>query len=462
MPHPFPQFPNLTPICPVDVLPDVLRDAVLHAISTKDIPAGVALTDATAAAAAMVHCAYDAVTPDGERMPTTINTCGTADSASGKGRSIKQFFKHSLEIRKLPPPVIEGRPQPIPWARRLPSHMMSKPSFRALMDALDGRGMNLTIQREEGSSCLRTDLFKKNTDALAQVWSGDPPLDHVVHGVHLEAIDARCSLGFRIQPSMMDAYLNGPGRGSYKLGFWPRTIACCHDSEKFPANETYRFWGHGKYSTEAYDLHMQRLSSLVTSFVQTAYEGRIPVELDQDAKAFMLELSYRMKQWRMAYYGDIREAAGRAWENTLRVAVVLHVFCIGEGKVTRDYVERAWAIVEWSLSQHRLIFIESPRQALSTALVLKAVPARPLRVAQPKPPKPPRPLQMAQWFLQCIARLLQRQGTVTVREVNQLAVLKPKELESALKWLELEGAVRLKPHGRETLIELVAWRPTLG
>lgn len=456
----FPQFPNMTPICPVDALPDLLRDAVLHAISKKDIPAGVALTDAIAAIAAVVHCAYDAVTPDGERMPTTINTCSTADSASGKGRSIKLFFKHALEARKRPPPVSNGIALPIPWSRRLPSHMMSKPSFRALMQALDGRGMNLTIQREEGSSFLKTDLFKKDTDALAQVWSGDPTLDHIVYGAHLEAIDARCSLGFRIQPAKMDEYLNGPGRGSYQLGFWPRTLACCHDPEKFPANETYRFWGHGKYSTREYDLRMLRLSSSVTSFVQKAYKGRIPVELDHDAKAFMLELSYRMKQWRKAYYGDIREAAGRAWENTLRVAVVLHVFCIGEGKVARDYVERAWAIVEWSLAQHRLIFVESPRLAIGTSIVVKPDPIRPARLTQPKPPKPPRPLQKAQWFLECVAKLLRRQPAVTVREANQLAALSTKDLESVLKWLELENMVRLTPSGRETLIEPVIWGPS--
>ena len=452
MPHQFPQLPNMTPVCPVDALPDLLRDAVLHAMSTKDVPAGIAVTDAVAAIAAVVHCAYDAVTPDGERMPTTINTCATANSGSGKGRSIKQFFKHSLEVRKLPPPVIEGRPQPIPWSRRLPSHMMSKPSFRALMDALNGGGMNLTIQREEGSSFLKTDLFKKDTDSLAQVWSGDPPLDHVVHGKHLEAIDARCSLGFRIQPFKMDEYLNGPGRGSYQLGFWPRTVACCHDPEKFPANETYRFWGHGNYSTREFDLRMLRLSSHVTTFVQSAYKGRLAVDLDNDAKAFMLELGYRMKQWRKTYYSDIGEAARRAWENTLRVAVVLHVFCIGEGEVSRDYVERAWTIVEWSLSQHRLIFIESPRLARGTAMTAQAPPIRQVRAAQLKPPKIPRPHQDAQWFLDCLGRLWEPTKALTVYEVNQLAALPQKRLVTALKWLELEGLVRLTPNGSGTLI----------
>lgn len=355
MNHPLWPLPNRWPTCPIDLLPDPLREAVLHAIQ-KGFPPGVALTDAIAAVAAIVHCAYDAVTPEGERMATTVSTCSTAGSTSGKGRSMRQFFKHTLAANKrlAPDPCGPFKPaRPITSSRRLPTHMMSKPSFRALMDALDGHGMNLTIQREEGSSFLQTDLFKKDTDALAQLWSGDPPLDHLVHGKRLVAIDARCSLGLRIQPYKMDEHLNGAGRGSYRLGLWPRTIASCHDPEKFPGNETYAYRGSGSHGTREYDLRMLRLSSLVTSFAQSTYKERIPVELDGDAKAFMLELSYRIKQWVKPHYWDIREAAGRAWENTLRVAVVLHVFCIGEGKVSRDYVERAWAIVEWSLSQRR-------------------------------------------------------------------------------------------------------------
>lgn len=139
-------------------------------------------------------------------------------------------------------------------------------------------------------------------------------------------------------------------------------------------------------------------------------------------------------------------------ENTLRVAVVLHVFCIGEGKVSRDYVERAWAIVEWSLSQHQLIFVESPRLALCTGPAVHAAPMRLLRASQPKPPKPRRPHQDAQWFLDCLGQLLRRQGAVTVREVNQLAALSGRRLATVLKWLELEGMVRLTPQGRELLI----------
>ena len=452
MSHPFFPFPNERPICPVDALPDPLRDAVLHAIQ-KGFPPGVALTDAIAAVAALVHCAYDAVTPDGERMATTVSTCSTADSASGKGRSMRQFFKHML--------TANARPRaPDVSSRRAPTHTMAKPSFRALIDALEGYGMNLTIQREEGASFLQTDLFKKDTDALAQLWSGDPPLDHIVHGKLLVANGARCSLGFRIQPYKMDEHLNGAGRGSYRLGLWPRTIASCHDPEKFPGNETYVYRGSGSHSTVDYDLRMLRLSSHVTSFVQSTYKGRIPVELDGDAKAFLLELGYRIKQWKKPYFGDIREAAGRAWENTLRVTVVMHVFCIGEGKVSRDYVERAWAIVEWSLSQHRLIFVESPRTATGAPLTAMASPMRQVRMAQSKPPKVPRPHQDAQWFLNCLVRLWLPTKTLTVYEVNQLAALPQKRLVTALKWLELEGLVRLTPNGSNTLImPIVASHP---
>ena len=166
----------------------------------------------------------------------------------------------------------------------------------------------------------------------------------------------------------------------------------------------------------------------------------------------MLELRFRIKQWSKPYYSDIHEAAGRAWENTLRIAVVLHVFCIGEGKVARDLVERAWHIAEWSLSQHRLIYSKSPRTPTGSLIREQAHPIRPIRVAQPKPPKMPRPLQDAQWLLTCLSRLWVPTKAVTVRELNQIAALPLRRLEGALTWLELEGAVLLTPHGKDVLI----------
>lgn len=379
--YPLLAFPNLYPTCPIDLVPEPLKSSILYALKRKCVPPAVALIDAIAAAGAVVHCGYDAETPDGEPMPTTVNTCCVAPSATGKGTSIKLFFAFFLQAQKKRGRRVVEKYEDMKAIKlqRNPvvESMINKLSFRALMQALDGEGMNLTIQREEGASFLKTDLFKNNTDAITQVWSGDPPLDHYVQGIELIAADARCSLGFRIQPDLFYPYLKRSGGISYKLGFWPRSIAGCHDPERFPWNETYSLSSMRDTRPDDYQRRASQLAFEINDRNKSGFAGRIRVKLDPEAKAFLIELGFRMKQWLNVYYADIREAAGRAWENTLRIAVVLHIFCAGQGRVSLNMVERAWAIVEWSLSQHRLIFIEAPRPQPETA--------RPERERQSKP-----------------------------------------------------------------------------
>lgn len=456
MTYPLLPYPNLHPICPVDALPDLLREVVHFAILKKDIPPAIALTDAIAAAAAVVHCGYDCVTPDGDTMPATINTTLSAPSTAGKGRSYRLFFRPLVQAMKR---AIAGDASPvsIKAGARLPpvprvETMLSDPSYCALLHALHGTGMNVAIQREDSASLLETDLFRKRLDTLTQVWSGDPPLDHVVLGKQLRVKDGRCCVGIRIQQYILDDISRRRGPLAYKLGFWPRSIAGCHEPDRFPANETYQVRQNWDPSADGFEARMLCLALLINSAHQGGFTGRIPVELDSEAKAYMLELGFRIKQWRKPYYQDIREAAGRAWENTLRVAVVLHVFCVGEGKVSRDLVGRAWAIVEWSLSQHRLIFIESPRMHEVPAITAPMSMAQPICVTQPKRQKLPRPLQEAEWFVFCLAKLVSPCRSVTVREVNQLAGLSQKRLQVVLAWIELEGLVRLAPKGPDTLI----------
>jgi hypothetical protein len=244
--------------------------------------------------------------------------------------------------------------------RRIPSvgHIANRITFRALIEHLNGRGMNLTIQREEGASFLKSDLFKNDADALTQLWSGDPPIDHHVRGKKLTAVDGRCSLGFRIQPELLYDHFTRGNHLTYKLGFWPRTIAGCHDPERFPWNDTHMSPIMGNWDASAY---FQRYNDLMEEIGGRDDPARVCVQLDVDAAALMHELSFRMRTWLDAHYSDIREAAARAWENTLRVAVVMHVFCRGAGRVTGDTILRAWRITEWSLSQHRLIFVEAIR-----------------------------------------------------------------------------------------------------
>lgn len=354
MPYSFQFQPDMSPVCPIDALPEPLRGAALLAIQQKGVPPACALTDVIAATGAVVHCGFNCQTPDGDVLPATINTCAVAPSASGKGRSMQFFFAPLLNALK------ERALEPALDAARIPrvDCMVNRITFRALVEHLNGMGMNLTIQREEGASFLKSDLFKNDTDALTQLWSGDPPIDHHVRGKKLTAVDGRCSFGFRIQPELMYDHFKRGNRLTYNLGFWPRTIAGCHDPKKFPWNDTYLPPVMAEADASAY---FRRYDELMKEINGRSGLARITVQLDVEAVALLHEISFRMRNWIDTHYADIREAAGRAWENTLRVAVVMHVFCRRTGPVTGDMILRAWKIVEWSLSQHRLIFVEGIR-----------------------------------------------------------------------------------------------------
>lgn len=459
-------FPNLRPVCPCDALPDPLKEAVLYAIVNKGVPPAIALIDALAAAAAVIHCGHDCVTPDGEPMPATLFTLCAAPSISGKGTSYRIFFKHFTQTlrrykadfakpRRLKSNTLEATLNdraPAPSSRHGVEMLLSEMTYFSLLKALDGEGRNVAIQDEDAASFFDSELFKRHSNRLTQVWSGDPPLSKAYGNSQLDAVDARLSIGLRTQPGIQSEVPEAILRKAIKIGLFPRFLVGCHDPKQSPWNESYHADPRGEFSDREFQARLASLAFMTNARNSEGFAGRVPVELDTDANAFMLELSFRAKQWLDTDFADIREAAGRAWENTLRVAVVLHVFCLGEGKVSRDYVERAWAIVEWSLSQHRLIFVESLGLTQSTAMPVQATPIRQVRVAQSKPSKVPRPLQDAQWLLYCLGRLSLPARPVTVHELNQLALLPPLRLKGALKWLELEGTVRLIAHGKDSLI----------
>lgn len=432
-------YPTRDLACPIDALPEPCRSAVVYAIAKKKVHAHVALTDAIAAMASVIHCGYDCEAPDGSRMPTTINTCAVAPTRSGKGTSMKVFFRLFLNAEVKP---------------SLTKYVMRTISPVALVESLDGSWKNLTIQREEGESFLTSELFKKEADALTQLWSGGLPLDRTVRGKELTARDARCSVGFRIQPVFMKDYLL-KNRLAYKLGFWPRAIAGLHDPERFPANSAFQI-PTGAHSTD--DRYQRRLLKIADRLCRKKPGSRTLIQLSIEAKAFMLELDHVLRDWEGMYYVDVGEALGRAWENTLRLATVLHVFCIGRGRVSRELMERAWKIVEWSLFQHQLIFVQSLKVPSPNHESGGDVETRATRARQPaKAPKQPRPMENANWVLQCLGSLVATAQTpwVAADDVLMLSGLNSRAFQAALGWLVLEKRVRSFQYMNRMYLELL-------
>ena len=434
-------FPRYRPYCPIDALPDLLYDAAYHLHRQEpDIPPGVLLTDAIAAAAAAVHLSYDVAGPDGRLMPCTINTLAVCRSGLGKGTSYHGFFKPFYDFEN------DGDGSEL---------LLQEVSYRALTEALHGAGHSVSIQHEDGDSFLENPLLKKYPDKLTQLWSGKPPIKHKVRGVSLEAKDARCSFGMRIQPKIFYPFLIRTDRKTFVLGLWPRAIAVCYDPAKF--NEPSIVLPLPSGVPGLNPLH-DRLRVLLARARERSSNGEVarqPLALDDSAAAFMVELKYRIKQWG-SEYDDIEEARDRAWENTLRLGAVFHVMCGDQELITLEMVQRAWDIVEWSLSQHRKIFVQaiaSPSAAPKSVLSLT-----PVQVASKA-----RPAQDAQLLKEWIEKVTDRQGDdwVSVREVEELSGLAGRRLATAWKRLEFEGMVVRRLRRGQACVQLLRY-PSLG
>jgi hypothetical protein len=406
------------------------------------VPPEIMLPDAIAACSAAVHGPYDVVGLDGRTMPTSINTLSLAPSGAGKGTSFAAFFKAffagGTELRHAK----TGEATQDEPSDSLP---LQEVSYRALMEKLNGANRSTTIQHEDGWSFLQSDLFSKYPDKLTQLNNGDMPLRHKVHKVDLIATGSRCLLSLRIQPEMFLPILKRTNCASYYQGLWPRSVVSCYTpcSKTFPMHLRPRS-GSG---LEALTARLNALLVEADEHWQAGHERRKPVGLDLEAQAFMRELQYRIKQWQAREYVDIHAAAARAWENTLRLAAVFHVVCSGGDAISLDMVERAWAIVEWSLTQHRRILAEVNQPKA------KNVQAAPRRAARNKAP---RPNQSAQTLRACIEEVCRHRNEqwIPISDIEALTDLPPLKLAKAWAWLKFKKEILLRGAGARAMVSI--------
>ncbi len=450
-------FPYFSRECPINALPDLLYSAACDVRRLEDdVPAECLLMDAIAACVVPVQRLYDVVGLDYRDMPTTIFMLTLAPSGRGKGTSYREFFKPLIEhnrqaglaARKIRASKRSlekaGSPVDGPEVQEPDGRMLTMISYRALMECLDGRARSVCVNDEDGGSFLESDLFVRMGGSLTKLHSGFD-LDHVVKGVDLTAIDGRCSLGIRLQGEVFYPEMKRTRNKSFHQGIWGRAIVACHDPKRFgpcridmPTN-----WPGGGLK----ELH-HRLKDLMGKADKGQATGELmrdKIVLGDEAKAFMAELKYRLKGWRETYYDEqIEPAVNRAWENTLRIAAVFQVVC-GEGaEISLGMVQRAWAIVQWSLTQHQMIFVEAAQwESKSSRKESALTKAWPARIRLHKPPKTPRPIQDARWVLECFATVRGTLAHALLADVIMLAGLRGARLETALAWLQVNQVVEM-------------------
>jgi hypothetical protein len=461
-------FSHLSRVCPINALPDLLYSAACEVRRLEDdVPAECLLMDAIAACVVPVQRLYDVVGLDYRHMPTTIFMLTLAPSGRGKGTSYREFFKPLIEHNRqagLVARKIRASKRSVekagsfvdgPEFQEPDGRMLTMISYRALLECLDGRARSVCVNDEDGGSFLESDLFVRMGGSLTKLHSGFD-LDHVVKGVDLAAIDGRCSLGVRLQGEVFYPEMKRTNNKSFHQGIWGRAIVACHDPKRFGACDINMppSWPGG--GLNKFHHRLQDLMDEADKKQATGELIRDKIVLGDEARAFMAELKFRLKGWRETCYDEqIEPAVNRAWENTLRLAAVFQVVC-GEGtEISPELVQRAWAIVQWSLTQHQMIFVEAARRESTSSRKEGAFSKPwPTRIKIPKPPKLPRPIQDARWVLECFATVRGTLGHALLIDVIRLAGLRGPRLETALAWLKVNQVVEIVGKRESSLMRI--------
>lgn len=452
-------MPDLSRECPIDALPDLLYSAACEVRQLEDdVPAECMLTDAIAVCVVPVQRLYDVQGLDRRTMPTTVNTLALVPSGMGKGTSYREFFKTLMEHNERARIVareIRSRKRQLkktsvptdgPEFREPDGRNVASISYRALMDCLDGVARSVSINYEDGFSFLKSDLFTEHGDKLTQIYSGSPDLDYLVKDVDLSAIRGRCSIGIRVQSKLFYPEMKRTNYKSYDQGVWGRSVVACYDPKRFGTPKKV-YMPPKSVGGGLAELH-RRLERLMKAADEKHVEGELVRDflvLSDQARAFMHELKFRLKGWRETFYAEIEPAAARAWENTLRIAAVFQVVCEGGGEISLEMVRRAWTIVQWSLTQQQLIFVEAIKPEPKLPVARATGPF----TAKFKLPKQPRPIEDARWLLECFGVASGWRGMPLVSEVATLAGMRGPRLETALAWLQINQAIEIVGRGED-------------
>ncbi len=411
-----------SPACPIERLPSPFYEAVLHLSQRFDAPVEVVVADAFASASTLSQRSHKAMGLNGHPMAISMNTLSLAPTAVGKGEIYREFFESPGDAGIDEPTHSTGI--------TMDDLLLQDVSLSPLMSALAGHAKSVSIQLEDGFSFLHGPLMKPDViSKLPQAWSGPPSLKVGRHHGSKIAIDPCLAIGLRIQPELFYDFLRRDKSRSRHLGLWPRFLTFCHDPQRFPTTSAQVV----SSSLMSHLPLMERLNTLLRSGGTSPEADDSPRKLlvmDIHAHAHLREIAYWVKGQLPTKFHDIQDAAGRAAENTLRLASNFHLVCHGEGPISREMIERAWAFVDWSLTQFRHVFVHALQP-----------PPKPLKVKPMKPPKPPVHRQRLnadmQFMLECIAarNCHHPNGKVPQREVALLTGFSLMRFCKTLGWL---------------------------
>lgn len=381
---------------PVDAFPIVVRNAITELATNIQAPLPLIGSSCLATMSAAVQGSAKIKLPHGgEPRPLALYLLVVAESGERKSTVDKlvskplmvrdqileaQFteemrkFQHEYEawyavknayVKRLTAAKIQNLPTE-EWEELLERHREAEPnkpknrrlirqdlSERALLDAMEGKGVSLVVMSAEGDIVLRSPLLQKN-GVLNGGWGGEAIAFDRAKGVSFSARDTRMTVSLMAQPSAVREYLNRRGEMARGTGFFSRFLM------SFPiSTQGYRQTSLITPSWGCLDEFHRQINYLIEAQVANHYDDcDLILELDDDARMSWLyfidniELNLRPGQ----FLSDIRDFGSKAGEIAARLAGVFHLFSGQTGKISNDTMQRAIKLVEYHILEFKKLF----------------------------------------------------------------------------------------------------------
>lgn len=211
----------------------------------------------------------------------------------------------------------------------------------------------------EGGQVLMAGAMK-NTEKLNKLWDGDPlTIERFRDSSSFTLEDARLSISLMVQPATFKKYIEGKGSIAVENGFLARCLFV-----QVETTQGQRMEAHGDQdviATPSLDKFHLRYQSLLKEISDK--NNSLPSKLTRH----LLHLSDESKNHLINFQNEIesqiasghkfqriRGAASKMADNALRLAGVLHFWCVGQDslEIREEFMVRAIEIARYHLDEY--------------------------------------------------------------------------------------------------------------
>jgi putative DNA primase/helicase len=391
---------------PIDVLPDLIREAVEEVAGFVKAPIPLVACSALGAISLTVQGHVDikraekltgpvglfllTIADSGERKSTcdafftkTIRDYEEAQAEAAKPilkdqraemeawqakyngtkEKIKQLAKDresTTEEESALRDLEHAKPEP----QRVPRLLYSDATPEALADALAKQWPSGGIVSAEagivfGSHGMGKDSVMRNLAMMNQLWDGNPLTIDRKTTDSFTVRGARLTVALQVQEPTLREFFNRSGALARGTGFLARFLTSCPESTQGfrPFIDAPENWPH----LAAFE---QRLADILNQHIALDEDGALTphmLTLSPEAKAAWVEYhdetEEQLKSGGELY--DVRDVASKSADNAARLAALFHIFKNGVGGVVGlESMEAATRIAAWHLNEARRFFGE--------------------------------------------------------------------------------------------------------